>query len=160
MKNIIRISTIIALVLAGFGLLTQCHRQEIEEDATITEFEVGPAYANDNPNIQENHLYRIESQDQMDALFSSYPSNELPNINFDEHTLLVVWGAYCHARRSNTQWIKTDDNNYLLHVTLTPSIDTGPDLRWSFAGITSRKLKANENVVLTIVEEEGISGTK
>ena len=159
MKNIIRISTIIALVLAGFGLLTQCHRQEIEEDATITEFEVGPAYANDNPNIQENHLYRIESQEQMDALFSSYPSNELPNINFDEHTLLVVWGAHVHAS-SDAQWTKTDDNQYVLLVTLFPTIDTGPGLRWSFAGITSRKLKANENVVLTIVEEEGISGTK
>jgi hypothetical protein len=154
MKRFFRKLSIIATIIVGAAFFSKCHHVEIKDEVTLSEFSVGIWYADDNPNIQENFLYRIESQEQMDELFASYPSGGLPNINFNEHTLIVVWGAYCHAQ-SDVQFEKIDESNYIVKVTLTPTIDTSTGCRWSFAGVTSRKLAANEKVTLKIIEKEG-----
>ena len=154
MKRFFRKLSIIATIIVGAAFFSKCHHVEIKDEVTLSEFSVGIWYADDNPNIQENFLYRIESQEQMDELFASYPSGGLPNINFNEHTLIVVWGAYCHAQ-SDVQFEKIDESNYIVKVTLTPTIDTSTGCRWSFAGVTSRKLAANEKVTLKIIEKGG-----
>lgn len=154
MKKLFDFLPILVMIIMAMGFLSQCRHVEIQEEVTISEFPVGVWYADDNPNIQENFLYRIESQEQMDELFASYPSGGLPNINFNEHTLIVVWGAYCHAQ-SDVQFEKIDESNYIVKVTLTPTIDTSTGCRWSFAGVTSRKLAANEKVTLKIIEKGG-----
>lgn len=152
MRNFFRKLSIIAVIIVSVTFFSKCKPIEKREDITISEFSVGIWYADDNPNIQENFLYRIESQEQMDELFASYPSGGLPNINFNEHSLVVVWGEYCHAL-SDVQFEKIDESNYIVKVTLTPTIDTGTGCRWSFAGVTSRKLAADENVSLKIIKK-------
>lgn len=151
MKKIIEI---IFVMMTGIVILCQCnHTPEnaSKEDLTITEFPIGIWYADINPNIQENNLYRIDTQEQMEELFASYPTDGIPNVNFNEHSMLVVWGASCHAQ-SEVLFEQIEERNYVVKVTLIPSIDTGPDHRWSFACVTSRKLQSNENVSLTITE--------
>lgn len=141
------------IMIVGVVILCQCDHTPVNVDTeplTITEFPVGIWYADENQNIQENILYQIESQEQMDELFATYSSNDLPNINFNEHTLFVVWGASCHAQEE-VLFEQIDEKNYVVKVSLIPSIDTGPDLRWSFGCITSRKLQSDENVSLKIL---------
>lgn len=153
MKKFIKITF---LMMAGIVILCQCNRapeNDNKEDLTIMEFPIGIWYADENQNIQENHLYRIDTQGQMNEIFASYPSDGLPNVDLNEHTVFVVWGASCHAQRE-VQFEQVDDMNYVIKVMLFPSIDTGPDHRWSFACITSRKLQPDENVSLTITEME------
>jgi len=154
MKDIKKIIRSAFIMIAGIVILCQCDHTPINADnepLTITEFPVGIWYADENQNIQENILYQIESQDQMDELFATYPSNYLPNIDFNEHTMLVVWGAPCHAQEE-VLFEQIDEKNYVVKVSLVPSIDAGPDHRWSFGCITNRKLQFDEKVSLTILE--------
>ena len=150
------LSIILAVVtLVSLVFLSGCQHSPEDlplEELAVTEFPVGMWYADENQNIQENHLYVIESQQQMDELFATYPSDGLPEINFNEQSVLAVWGAYSHSR-SEVDFEKVDENNYVVKVTLTPSIDTGPDIRWCFACTTNRKLASTEHVTLTIIEE-------
>ena len=154
MKRFFRKLSIIATIIVGAAFFSKCHHVEIKDEVTLSEFSVGIWYADDNPNIQENFLYRIENQEQMDELFASYPSGGLPNVNFNEHTLLAVWGAYCHAQ-SDVIFEKIGEKNYVIKVTLTPTIDAGTGSRWSFACVTSRKLAADEYISLKIIEKGG-----
>lgn len=154
MKKLFDFLPILVMIIMAMGFLSQCRHVEIQEEVTISEFPVGVWYADDNPNVQENFLYRIENQEQMDELFASYPSGGLPNVNFNEHTLLAVWGAYCHAQ-SDVIFEKIGEKNYVIKVTLTPTIDAGTGSRWSFACVTSRKLAADEYISLKIIEKGG-----
>ena len=147
---------IMAIVfLMSFVFFSGCQRTPEEmplEELTVTEFLVAETYPDHNQVIQENHLYLIDSQEKMDEVFATYPSDYLPNVNFNEQSVLVVWGAYCHSR-SDVSFVKVDNNNYEVNVLLVPSIDCGPDFRWAYACTTNRKLTSNEHVTLKIVEE-------
>lgn len=156
MKNNI-ILFLVLLILAG-GFLMGCHRPEPESDVTITELDRAEwSVPNLNTNLQENILYRIDSQEQLQDLFIYgillSDVDFLSDIDYNTHTLLFFLTSW-NNHNLDVSWEKVGDNNYNLHADLWETASASTGCQIFYVCMTNRKLKNNENVSFSITQHD------
>ena len=150
-------SHLFVLILFASGLLTGCHRPEPELDVTITELDRTEWCEPDlNTNLQENILYRIDSQGQLQDFFICgrplSDVNFLSDIDYNAHTLLFFLTSW-NNHLLDVSWEKVDNNNYILNAELWETASLSSH-QCFYVCITNRKLKNNENVSFSITQHD------
>ena len=95
-------------------------------------------------------LYRIDNQEEMDALFPDQSLYSLNDIDFTKHTVLLVFGVVPGNFTQSVEWERTQSNEYSLQVRISVGIATVASSTWAVACITDSKLSDKDSVTLDL----------
>ena len=144
MKKTFRILSIIAVVLVGI-VPSSCRR---ESTVSISEFYVDKQFCKEH--LIPEKLYRIDSQEEMKALFPDQSLYSLDFIDFTKQTVLLVYGVVPGNFIQNITWEKTRPNEYVLQVMISVGVVAVANSTWAVACITDSKLSDKDHVTLDL----------
>ena len=144
MKRNVFVLPVVALVLACVMLIS-CKQPPV---VSISEFCVDKQFCKEH--LMPEKLYRIDNQEEMDALFSDQSLYSLNDIDFTKHTVLLVFGVVPGNFTQSVEWEKTQSNEYSLQVRISVGIATVASSTWAVACITDSKLSDKDSVTLDL----------
>ena len=135
---------LVALTLSGV-MFTSCKQSPV---VSISEFGIDKQFCREH--LVPEKLYRIDTQDEMDALFPEQSLYSLDNIDFTKHTVLLVYGVVLGDYTQAVEWEKAQPNEYVMHVNISVGIAAVASSTWAVACITDSKLSNKDNVTLDL----------
>lgn len=146
MRNKFRILPVIAVLFSEI-MLSSCGR---DLTISISEFYIDKQFCKEH--LIPEKLYRIDTRDDMDALFPNQALYSLENIDFAKHTVLLVYGIVPGNYTQNVELKKKQSNEYALQIRISLGIATAvASSTWSVACITNTKLSDEDNVTLDLL---------
>lgn len=138
---------LVLVVLSLFGVMfTSCKQPPV---VSISEFGIDKQFCREH--LVPEKLYRIDTQDEMDALFPEQSLYSLDNIDFTKHTVLLVYGVVLGNYTQAVEWEKAQPNEYVMHVNISVGIAAVASSTWAVACITDSKLSNKDNVTLDLL---------
>lgn len=134
----------VILFLSGVTF-TSCNQSPA---VSISEFCIDKQFCKEH--LIPEKLYRIETQDEMDALFPDQSLYSLDSIDFTKHTVLLVYGIVPGNFTQTVEWEKVNPNEYVMQVDISLGIMAVSSSTWAVACITDSKLTQKDDVTLEL----------
>lgn len=144
MNKLFRYLPIVAFVLAGV-IFNSCKPIPV---VSLSEFYVDKSFCKDH--LIPEKLYRIDTQEEMKALFPSTSLYSLDSIDFTKHTVLVVYGVVPGNFTQTVEWEKAQPNGYVMQVNISVGVIAVASSTWAVACITDSKLSQKDDVTLDL----------
>ena len=144
MNKLFRYLPIVAFLLACV-IFNSCKPTPV---VSLSEFYVDKSFCRDH--LIPEKLYRIDTQEEMKALFPSTSLYSLDSIDFTKHTVFVVYGVVPGNFTQTVEWEKAQPNEYVMHVNISVGVIAVASSTWAVACITDSKLSQKDDVILDL----------